>query len=251
MIKVTDTDTMSDNFPPREGGFEKLYIAARKKENRIYSDDQVKQLPRIESSNVHCREWQIRSRSVKRIINYLENKKRPLAILEIGCGNGWLSAKLSTIKDSTIIGTDINKTEIDQAKRLFANKSNVKFKVGDIREIDFKNKKFDIIIFAASIQYFSSFEEIINYNILMLCKGGEIHILDTIFYKANEIEKARLRSLSYYRSIRYEEMAEFYFHHDIDSLNLFDHRLLFNPKALINKLFKKNEPFPWICINGK
>ena len=68
-----------------------MYLASRKKENRIYSDEQVVQLPFIEPTHIHYHEWQVRKRSALRLIHYLEKKNKPLSILEIGCGNGWLS----------------------------------------------------------------------------------------------------------------------------------------------------------------
>lgn len=230
--------------------FEDLYIITRKKENRIYTDEQVKQLPLIEPTHIHFKEWEIRKRSAERLISYVEKKERPLKILEVGCGNGWLSAKLSAIKGSAITGSDINKTELEQAKKVFSDKKNVSFIEIDIRDID-TEEKFDVIIFAASIQYFSSFENVINTALSYLSENGEIHILDSFFYPADEIENARKRSVGYYRSIGYEEMAAYYFCHSLDSLRSFEHRILFEPRTFKNKYFGNNDPFPWICIAKK
>ena len=110
--------------------------------------------------------------------------------------------------------------------------------------------KFDMIVFAASIQYFSSFEKMIREALLLLKKGGEIHILDSFFYKNGKINEAKQRSLLYYRSIGFEQMAEDYFHHSAESLHLFDTKLLFDPASIKNKYFGKKDPFPWICIKA-
>ena len=235
---------------PSNNEFEELYTALRKKEGRLYSDEEVEQLPEAAASNVHYKEWQVRNRSAKKLINYLENKNKPLTILEAGCGNGWLSTKLSGIRNSVVTGTDINKPELEQAKRVFGGKENLSFIEGDIRNIKFKIK-FDIIIFAASIQYFPSFDEIIEGALWLLKDGAEIHIIDSYFYNNDETEKASQRSLSYYQSLGYEEMAKFYFYHSIDSLKGFDHKFLFDPSSLKNKLFRNKDPFPWICITPK
>jgi protein-L-isoaspartate O-methyltransferase len=45
----------------------------------------------------HYHEWQIRKASSNRLVKYLAKKQKILEILEVGCGNGWLSAKLSVI----------------------------------------------------------------------------------------------------------------------------------------------------------
>lgn len=229
--------------------FEAMYIACRIKENRVYTDIQVERLPDIEPSHIHYSEWETRKRSAKRLIKYLDNKSKPLSILEVGCGNGWLSAKLASIRNASVLGTDINNTELSQAKRVFINKSNLSFSEADIMYLHPGNK-FDMIIFAASIQYFSSFEKIIQQALSLLNKDGEIHILDSFFYKDRDIDEAKLRSASYYHSIGYEQMAEYYFHHAAESIHLFNAKLIFDPASVKNKYFGKKDPFPWIRIKA-
>lgn len=223
-------------------------MASREKENRLYSDEQVARLPFTEPSHAYHNEWQVRKRSAFRLINYLDTKSKPLFILEVGCGNGWLSDKLAELKNSTVIGIDINKTELNQAKRIFGKKQNLKFAEGDLNNIEF-DKKFDIIIFAASIQYFHFFSQIIGRAFSQLNQAGEIHILDTHFYQVKDLELARKRSRLYYESIGYGKMAEFYFHHSFDLLKSLNYKILFNPFNIKNRLFAKKDPFPWICIS--
>lgn len=249
MTTINDiiTQRINPSFSQKE--FEELYIASRKKENRLYTDEQVAQLPLIENTHPHFNEWQLRKRSAARLMNYLGNKDKPLSVLEAGCGNGWLSAGLVGIKAASVTGTDINKTELEQARKVFAHKKKLHFIEGDIRNIKF-NHKFDIIVFAASIQYFSNFEEIIEGALWLLNEAGEIHILDSYFYKETAIEHATQRSQLYYQSIGHPEMAACYFHHSIDSLRSFNYELLYNPAAFKNKLLGKKDPFPWICIKA-
>lgn len=244
-MNATENDiysTPANSFSTEEA-FEKLYITSRKTENRIYSDEEVLCLPSINRSHAHYKEWQVRKRSADRLIRYLKNKNRPLSILETGCGNGWLSAKLSEQRDSKITGVDINKTELRQAQRVFGNKSNLVFKEGTVT-----GEKFDVIIFAASIQYFPAFSKAIDDALSKLEQGGEIHIIDSHFYANNEINAARERSRNYYRSIGREELAGFYFHHSWDGLKGLNHQVLFEPSSFINRLFNRQDPFPWIRI---
>jgi len=232
-----------------ENKFEELYIKLRNKEGRIYTDAEVAQLPKVPLSHVHFKEWQVRERSSSRLIDYLKNKNQSMSILEVGCGNGWLSGKLSTIKDTTVTGTDINHEELEQAKRVFKNNTNCNFKEGDIRSLSFENT-FDVIVFAASIQYFSSFDEIIETAISLLNPEGEIHIIDSFFYSTDESKKAKERTEAYYRSMGCEDMWPFYFHHQINSLKKYSHHFLYDPMAIKNRIFGNKDPFPWVCIKA-
>ena len=227
--------------------FEQYYITLRKKENRIYSDEELSLLPDISSSHPHFSEWVIRKRSARKLLTYLSAKRKELSILETGCGNGWLSHQLSEIRGSTLTATDINLTELEQAASVFGHKANLRFIYGDIRDDIFINK-FDIIIFAASIQYFSSLREIINTALGHLKPSGEIHIIDSPFYKAKDIDKAKQRTIDYYMQLNMPEMADHYFHHSFRQLSAFRYSSLYDPGYLWNRWKNNNHPFPWIRI---
>jgi 2-polyprenyl-3-methyl-5-hydroxy-6-metoxy-1,4-benzoquinol methylase len=95
-MPLNDATILSTGNPNQN--FERLYIALREQEQRLYTDEQVRQLPDIDPSHLHYKEWKIRKHSAERLISYLNKKKRRLNILEIGCGNGWLSAQLAENK---------------------------------------------------------------------------------------------------------------------------------------------------------
>src|SRR6059058_1085116 len=82
--------------------FESAYIDLRIAEKRMYTDEEVAWLPEVDEEHVHKKEWDIRKLSCAKLTRYLGNKRRPLKILEIGCGNGWLSYQLSQIPDSNV-----------------------------------------------------------------------------------------------------------------------------------------------------
>lgn len=228
--------------------FEEKYILLRKKENRLYTDEQLKWLPEIEVSHPHYKEWEIRKNSSNKLTQHLRNKGVELNILDVGCGNGWLGHQLSKIPASNVAGIDINKTELTQAKRVFDHIHNLEFFYGGIDSESIRKEKFDAIIFAASIQYFPSLDNIIPAALQLLQPEGEIHILDSHFYKSPELEIARKRTFDYYHSLQFAEMIEYYFHHCADELNHYYHKILYNPDAFRNRFVKNKNPFPWICI---
>ena len=228
--------------------FEEKYISLRKKENRLYTDEQLKWLPEIEVSHPNYKEWEIRKISCNKLIQHLSNKRTELNILDVGCGNGWLCHHLSKIPGSNVAGIDINKTELNQAKRVFDHIENLEFFYGGIDNERIRNEKFDAIIFAASIQYFPSLDNIIPAALQLLHPEGEIHILDSHFYKPSEVEIARQRSFDYYYSLQLAEMTKYYFHHCVNELNPYNHKIFYNPGVLLNRFMKNKNPFPWICI---
>ena len=229
--------------------FETLYIQLREKEGRIYSDEEVMRLPDISVAHQHYKEWQLRKQSLQRLIEHLKNKKSPLEILEIGCGNGWLSHRLAAIDGAAVTGSDINLAEIQQASRVFENISNLDFIYGDL-ESNLKEKKFDTIIFAASIQYFASPEKIIQKALRLLKPKGEIHIIDSHFYSMEELSGAIERSKQYFETVGFPEMNRHYFHHTLDSLAGFNYRMFYNPNSLFTRFLKNRNPFYWIQIQA-
>ena len=230
--------------------FEEQYVALRKIEQRLYTDEQVKRLPDIDRLHAHYSEWQLRKSSCDKLIEYLRSKNTSLVILEVGCGNGWLCHQLSTIERASITGIDVNNTEVEQAKRVFAHLTNVEFFHADISEQKIRLSQFDVIIFAASIQYFRSLKEILPCALSLLKPAGEIHILDSHFYKFSELKGAIHRSEEYFHSIGFPGMKEHYFHHCLDELTNYHYKVLYDPNAF-SVFMKKKNPFPWVCIKNE
>jgi ubiquinone/menaquinone biosynthesis C-methylase UbiE len=229
--------------------FSEQYIALRKKEARIYTDSEVLHLPDISRDHIHAKEWKVRKHSCSRLMNYLK-KKGPLEIVEVGCGNGWLSNQLSNLPGCHVTGMDINALELSQAKRVFSNNPNITFFYGDIHQLGGKGL-FDVVIFAASIQYFESLQETINLAMKSLRSGGELHIIDSPFYHLKEISSARTRTKEYFSKTDVPEMENYYFHHSIESLKEFHYTFLQNPHSLKSKLLRNRDPFFWIRIRKK
>lgn len=230
--------------------FEKKYINIRCMENRLYSDDEVMNLPDISPEHTHFNEWTIRKKSSHRLTQYLTAQKKRLHILEAGCGNGWLAHCLSEIPHAEVEGLDINFTELQQAARVFNENDHLRFIYGNIESGILKGREFDTIVFTSSIQYFRSLTETLGLCLGLLKPGGEIHILDSPLYETQEIEAAKERTFLYYDSLGYPEMSDYYFHHDINELRGFHYKIVQNPNSLFQKLWGSRDCFYWICLKN-
>jgi len=232
---------------------ESVYLRVRIAEGRIFSDAEVRQLPEVGPDHPHKKEWLIRDASLRKLQNSLI-KRIPHDILDIGCGNGWMTHRLSEVTNSRVTGIDLNQYELEQATRTFGEKENLCFVYGDVMNNIFPPASFNTIILAASIQYFSNLEKLVSELLKFLKPAGEIHIIDSPVYTESETEQAKKRSLEYYRRLGFPEMSDYYFHHHWKELQLVDYLVLNRTlKDIIAlKIFRdKALLFPWIVIRNR
>lgn len=230
--------------------FSMHYSQLRLQEDRLYTDEQVASLPFIGIGHPHHKEWMVRKRSAMSLTGYIQQRTATPHILEVGCGNGWLSMQLAAVPGSRVTGIDINGPELDQATRVFGHAENLEFMEVPLDDELLADRKFDFIVFAATIQYFPNLKKIISCALEHLTLLGEIIITDSRFYPRREVAAARQRSLEYFTSIGMPEMAAYYFHHSTDQLDGFQYRILNEPGSIKNKLALIRDPFHRIIIKN-
>ena len=228
-----------------------LYLQVRQKEGRLYPDDLLARLPAAPAGHPLAAEWRARRDSASRLVGYLASLGRRLAILELGCGNGWLSHQLASIPTCYAWGLDRESPELAQAGRVF-RQPNLGYMAADIFNPPFPTQTFDIIVLASVIQYFADLPGLIRALWLLVKPGGEIHLLDSPIYMDADIPAARLRTQVYYTSLGYPEMAEHYFHHAWTALEPFSPKFLYRPDSVRARLKRQlgggASPFPWVCL---
>ena len=228
-----------------------LYLRVREKERRLYSDDVVARLPLPPTGDSLADEWRVRSASASRLTQYLLRRAKPLYILDLGCGNGWLSNLLAKL-EHRIVGVDQNRYELKQAARVFSPNPCLIFIETDIFSAPFTPGTFDVILLASVIQYFPELSALLAALLFYLKPYGEIHIMDSPLYSDAERQAAVHRSQQYYSSLGFPEMAEHYFHHCLSDLDRFDAKWMYQPQPHIFRLKRLmgqvDSPFPWIMI---
>ena len=184
--------------------------------HNLYTDREVAMLPTLSKAHPRYHEWTGRAASTSRLVRYLAGNKKAAHILEIGCGNGWLSHQLSSVPGSRVVGLDPNLNDLRQAARVFRHRSNLKFIYGDFYSDVLQDLSFDIIVMAGSVHQFPFLPLIITDMLPHLRARGELHLLDSCLYKAD--------------------------------LEGFPYRYLYNPRSLWNRIIRKGTGLPWVCI---
>jgi 2-polyprenyl-3-methyl-5-hydroxy-6-metoxy-1,4-benzoquinol methylase len=235
------------SITPRHLGFEAAYQRIRSKENRVLAVEEVRRLPFIRPSHPDFRQWKMRATSSLRLRKHLRKKRRTLKVLEVGCGNGFLSNMLAA-EGHEVTAADISLSELQTAASAFGS-TQVRWCYVDVQNAAPPGAPFDAILFAASLQYFGDLNAIIKRCADMLVPGGEIHILDTPFYDGSEKNLARNRSLQHFQKLGAPELAHHYFHHTLEEILTHGPRQMPQPWRLFYRLVGRDvSPFPWFII---
>lgn len=221
--------------PEKYAEQERLYIAVRDAERRVVNDELLKQLPCPPESYAHSKEWEIRAESFERFNKYLDkhHKGQKLNILDVGCGNGWMSHLLYR-QGHSVTAVDLNMVEMEQAERVFGTNEKLQWVYADILNDKIPNVPFDIIVFGASCQYFNDVTALTKRIMPLLKTGGSIHLLDSFFYQEETVNDAHRRTVAYYAKLGYPDMANYYHHHLLTELKQIGYKKLF-PTFLTGK----------------
>ena len=228
---------------PSSAKFEQAYTSVRAKENRMLTDEQVRELPFPKETNPHSNEWKKRLGTIDRFEKHLQELK-PNRILDIGCGNGWFTARMAET-GAEVVGLDVGKLELEQASRCFANENTHFVCCTDWGKLPANH--FDCITFNASVHYFELTPDFWASLYRILKPNGEIHLLDSRVYSQSESDSAKDRSKRYFKQMEVPEAAEFYYH--VCWENIPENRQIhYTPNKFLNKIFKNRSPFPWLSI---
>lgn len=248
-----DKGFASDNGPWTAPGFHSRksddYTKLRAAEGRLLNDEEVVLLPG--NTGLHQTEWRLREKSFQRLLRHLRSQS-PRTIVEVGCGNGWLiHGVASALPQADCCGLDIHGLELMQATRVFGNRANLTFALGDLFSDHFLDLRADVVILASAAQYFENFEQLFARLNHWIHPTGSIHILDSPFYDDQGSKEAAVRTADYLK--KFDSQLQ-YHHRRWSELNGLEYEVLYQPHGLLGSLRRMvtpDVPFPWIIIKSK
>ena len=95
--------------------------------------------------------------SKKLLADLLKQKGRPLNRVELGCGTGQLAEYFfEQGLDCSYTGVDFSEPLLDVARKTFAGNSSANFIAGDVQDLRFSDRQFDIAIFSHVLEILNS-----------------------------------------------------------------------------------------------
>ena len=195
---------------PNLNQFAALYAQHRAAEGRGYVGADLLSLPYLRNGP-HARQWEVRARSFDHLRRHVlapqaRRVGRPLAVLDLGAGNCWLSYRLA-LDGHRCTALDIRDDHVDG---LGAGDPLVALASGRIERITasfeavpLTGGDFDIAVFNASLHYALDLQRALAEAYRQLRPGGQLVILDSPFYRrvadgvAMVMEKQRLAAQTF------------------------------------------------------
>lgn len=166
------------------------YAAIRHAEGRGSGDPEYyRALPFQDLSGRNSDQWRIRAHSYRCfervILKNSATEGRPLRILDLGAGNGWLSHRL-TEQGHQSIAVDIFTDPLDGLGALRHYDTSVPAVAAEFDRLPFPDAGFDLVIFNSSLHYSSDYRRTLLEARRCLRVSGQLVIIDSPVYKAAE-----------------------------------------------------------------
>lgn len=186
-------------------------------------------LPFVPKSHPAQLAWARRAFAYERLANLIRLTAGHVRILDLGCGNGWMAARLATVPKVEVWAVDIAQFQIAQAQRLFGGKSNLHFLRADIFRDSLPQSEFEMIILMGAAQFFPDLGALFGQLREILSPKGKIYLLGEAFYFLRRIEAEKARLYAEFDALGVPEMRNFYHFHSVEELAVLGARCLYDP----------------------
>lgn len=167
------------------------YARHREIEGRNHVGNELLSLPYLASGPL-ARQWAVRARSfeafVEKVLHpHAARLGRPLRLLDLGAGNGWLSYRVAQ-QGHRAVALDIRADAVDGlgAATAFVERAygRIETIVASFDEIPLPPSTIDIAVFNASLHYATDLAKVVREAARLLRPEGQIVILDSPFYRS-------------------------------------------------------------------
>jgi SAM-dependent methyltransferase len=172
------------------------YAAVRAREGRAHAGVELRSLPYLREGPL-ARQWQVRARSfealVAKVVRPLE-RDRPLDVLDLGAGNGWLSYRLAQ-RGHRCTAVDVRNDDVDglgaagELQRL----RRFEIVVAPFDAVPVADASADLAVFNASLHYATDLARALAEAERCVRSGGCVAILDSPFYRREADGEAMVR----------------------------------------------------------
>lgn len=204
---------MTSAFPLAVERFCREYGAHRAAEGRDYKGAELLSLPYLKAGPL-ARQWTVRARTFDAFMKHLVRPMsraagRPLQVLDMGAGNGWLSYRLS-IEGHRCTAIDIRDDAVDGlgAASGFLDRTNFDRLVASFEDLPLSSASADIAVFNAALHYSTDLAATIAEAARVVRRGGRIAILDSPFYAKSEDGEAMVAEKHASAHPRFGDRAE-------------------------------------------
>lgn len=186
------------------------YSKIRHAEGRGSADaEYYRALPFRDLSGNNAPQWRIRARSYRcferAILSPLERQfQRPLQILDLGAGNGWLSYRLA-LRNHRALALDIFRDEKDGLGALPHYPLFLSGIAAEFDSLPFRDAAFDVLVFNSSFHYSSNYRRTLTEARRCLGKSGQLVIMDSPLYEC----RAHGEMMRAERQVQFEKLYGF------------------------------------------
>jgi len=169
--------------------FSEAYARVRSQEGRELHGDRLKSLPYLRSGPL-ARQWAVRAASydafVKHVLTPRENGQA-LDILDLGAGNGWLSYRMAR-RGHRALALDMRDDMVDGLGAAVELTQDAPFEcvVGSFLALSLAERRFDIVLFNASLHYAHDLAEVLGQAMSVVRLGGVLVVMDSPFYARDQ-----------------------------------------------------------------
>jgi ubiquinone/menaquinone biosynthesis C-methylase UbiE len=171
--------------------FLKDYSRIRRAEGRGSDDPEYfRALPYRDLTGKNSEQWAIRARTWRHFERFIltaieKESARPLEILDVGAGNGWMSYRL-TQRGHKPVALDIFTDYSDGLRSTRHYPCRFPCVEAEFDELPFRDQVFDLVIYNSSIHYSTDYTRTLNEAHRCLRASGSVVIMDSPVYKCPE-----------------------------------------------------------------